>query len=202
MKIIKTYSDFISEQLSERPITQQQPRQQVQSNNTPPPAATPPAPTPEDIKKEKEGLVAYFDLTFKTMSEWLQNLYGDGEAIAGNEAFWRKWKGTFNDNEDTAWTGLKAQWELDFGLAFTELTKKKDQFIKDVATGGKYASDQVMVNFSKKVTANFDEVYSWWNSVADDSLKDCHLGANDSDFYSWSMNYSTGLKSYTVDCDF
>jgi|LakMenE18May11ns_1017448.scaffolds.fasta_scaffold9807674_2 hypothetical protein len=196
MKIIKTYSDFISEQLSERPTTQQQPRQQVQSNNTPPPAATPPAPTPEDIAKEKKALTEKLDAGFKKLQDWLIAMFAEANP------FWNKFKSTFDDNEKTAWTALEQQWELDCKPTLDDLTKTITQLTTDVAAKGKYADDATMVSLSKKMKLNLDEVSGWMSGRADDSLYDTFQGGNDSDLFSWTLNFSAGPVSKSVDTDF
>jgi len=196
MKTIKTYSDFISEQLTGRPTTSQ-PRQQVRSNTTPPPAnTTPPPPSAEEVTKQKANLTAKLDAGFKLLHEWLINMFS-----SANSGFWAKYKSAWGDNETKAWEGLTTQWGLDCKPTLDDLKKAVTQLNADVAANGKWKDDVQMVTLSKKMTLNLAEVTNWMTSKDDDSLYDTMVTVNDSDDFSWTLNLSTGPISKTIDTD-
>ena len=172
MKLIRTFSDFISEQM-----------------------VTTSAPVKAAPKKVIAALTAKLDAGFKKLQDWLIAMFVEGNA------FWTKYK-SWNDNEATAWKGLEAQWDLDCAPTLTDLTATITQLTKDVAVNGKYANDADMVTLSKKMNLNLTEVSEWMTGRADDSLHDTFEGANDSDTFAWTLNFSTGPVSKSIDADF
>jgi hypothetical protein len=195
MKVIKTYSDFIVEQDMVRSASLSSSSNNKKSSTVDP--KTPPTgPTAEAIAKEKVDLTVKLDTGFKKLQDWLIAMFVEGNP------FWTKYKSFFNDNEVAAWAALETQWDLDCEPTLTDLTATIKQLATDVAANGKYASDATMVSLSKKMNLNLTEVSGWMTSRADDSLFDTFEGANDSDTFSWTLNFSTGPVSKSVDTDF
>ena len=195
MKLIRTFSDFISEQM----VTTSAPVKAAPKKVIAAPVKKEPvvvAPTAEAITKEKAALTAKLDAGFKKLQDWLIAMFVDGNA------FWTKYKSAWGDNESTAWKGLEAQWDLDCAPTLTDLTATITQLTKDVAVNGKYANDADMVTLSKKMNLNLTEVSEWMTGRADDSLHDTFEGANDSDTFAWTLNFSTGPVSKSIDADF
>jgi hypothetical protein len=201
MKNIKRFSDFLVEQTgrfgqASSASSSGQKSSTVASKKAEPANNTPAGPTAEAIAKEKEALTAKLDAGFKKLQDWLIDMFVEANP------FWNKFKSTWNDNEKTAWAALEQQWELDCKPTLDDLTTTLAQLTKDVAANGKYASDATMVSLSKKMNLNLTEVSGWMTGRADDSLFDTFEGANDSDTFSWTLNFSTGPVSKSIDTDF
>jgi hypothetical protein len=196
MRTIRNFSEFIAEQggFGKAPATA--PKQAAPKQNTPPANNAPAAPTPEAIANEKKALTEKLDAGFKKLQDWLVAMFVEGNP------FWNKFKSTWNDNEKTAWAALEQQWDIDCKPTLDELTKAVTQLNTDAGKDGKYKGDATMASLSKKMNLNLAEVSGWMTGRADDSLFDTFEGANDSDTFSWTLNFSTGPVSKSIDTNF
>jgi hypothetical protein len=200
MRNIKKFSDFLVEQSGRfgQASTPPPARNNAPKNNTPPAnkAQVAAAPTPEAIANEKKALTEKLDAGFKKLQDWLVAMFVEGNP------FWNKFKSTWNDNEKTAWAALEQQWDIDCKPTLDELKKAVTQLATDTADNGKYKGDATMASLSKKMNLNLAEVSGWMTGRADDSLFDTFEGANDSDTFSWTLNFSTGPVSKSIDTNF
>jgi hypothetical protein len=108
--------------------------------------------------------------------------------IFKDEGFWKPWKSTWNDDEESAIVGFKEWWDLNI----LPDARKVTALVKNV-------TDE---NMKAKYNKNISVLNGMRNSDKDDSLLDCLEGANDTDDFSWTIYLSTGSKSYSVDTDF
>ena len=199
MKIIKGFSDFLFEQGGFGAITkstQAAPKKSTETKAASTPAAPAEPAAPASGAAELAKIKTECDKISTEISKWVEDLYK-------NSNFWTSWKGGLNDDEAGAWKdGFCSQWEIDITPKLTELKATKTKLEGLSAAGQSLAGNADATGYLTKITKNIDVFNDMRNSDRDDGLYDCTLGSNDTDVFGWTIQLSTGFKSYSVDTDF
>ena len=219
MKTIKTYSDFISEQLSSRPTSQ--PRQQVRSN-TNPPANNTPAPATQltqenfnTIVAELDGFALFFSNKAQTLAKYDETSMSDCDGIM------------FDDDESCYWRIIWQNWEAEgCPAAYGKFAAKVTEFNANLA---KYPNQDAAKLVQTRVVHNLHEANRMnqkdKNTITapagkrSDTLRGMVMKVINTDDHNfrWTMYYTnatvtpfgggspatvSATSTYKVDCDF
>ena len=223
MKTIKTYSDFISEQLTGRPTTSQ-PRntqqnsrntQQNSGNTTPPPATQLTQENFNTIVAELDGFALFFANKAQTLAKYDETSMSDCDGIM------------FDDDEACYWKIIWQNWEAEgCPAAYAKFAAKVTEYIANLA---KYPNQDTAKLVQTRVAHNLHEANRMnqkdKNTITapagkrSDTLRGMVMKVinNDDHWFRWTMYYTNATvtpfgggtpstvsptSTYKVDCDF